>query len=85
MCRNGSLVTANIFDCLSEAMSSPDSYRDHTNRKPVMKTHIVFSLCGKALHCEYKEQGSPASGGTETTWQELEIKNEELRIKNNAA
>ena len=26
-------VTANTSDCLSGTMSSPDSYRDHTNRK----------------------------------------------------
>jgi hypothetical protein len=50
-----------------------------------MKTNVASSLFGKALHCECKEQGSPASGGTETTWRELKIKNEELRIKNIAA
>ena len=28
---------------------------------------VVFSLSGKAAHGECEEQGSPASGGTETT------------------
>ena len=38
-----------------------------TGSIPVPVADVVFSLFGKATHCECEEQGSPALGGTETT------------------
>ena len=44
-------VTVNTSDCLSDAMSSPDSYRDHTNRnrcrgKEILRASQVRVLSG---------------------------------------
>jgi hypothetical protein len=34
-------VMVNTSDCLSDAMSSPDSYRDHTNRNRCRRKEIL--------------------------------------------